>query len=34
LTTSLSTGNVLAFNVDSASTITRATIQLKILKTL
>ena len=32
-TTSLSTGNVLAFTVDSASTLTRATIQLKILKT-
>jgi len=31
--TSLSNGDVLAFNVDSASTITRATIEIKILKT-
>ena len=32
-TTSLSTGDVLAFNVDSSSTITRATLEIKILKT-
>ena len=32
-TTSLSTGDVLGFNVDSSSTITRATLEIKILKT-
>ena len=31
-TTSLSTGDVLGFNVDSSSTITRATLEIKILK--
>lgn len=31
-TTSLSFGDILAFNVDSVSTITRATIQIKTIK--
>lgn len=31
-TTNLTAGDILAFNVDSASTITRLTLQLKVLK--